>query len=77
MLINFKTLEYHRHLDCSHFDVNLAVDLFSPLFDTFSLSYFLWERIGKGCETQWIVLVHGKNNNLYFCFVNAEFYRVV
>ena len=27
---------------------------------------------------QWIVLVHGKNENLcIFCFVNAEFYRVV
>ena len=38
---------------------------------------------GKGNLTlllpysQWIVLVHGKNEILYFCFVNAEFYRVV
>ena len=25
----------------------------------------------------WIVLVHGENDIFYFCFVNAEFYRVV
>ena len=27
--------------------------------------------------SQWIVLVHGENENFYFSFVNAEFYRVV
>ena len=28
-------------------------------------------------KSQWIVLVHAENENLYFCFVNAEFLRVV
>ena len=28
-------------------------------------------------QSQWIVLVHGENENVYFCFVNAEFYRIV
>ena len=27
--------------------------------------------------SQWIALVHGENEKIYFCFVNAEFYRVV
>ena len=40
----------------------------------FNIQYF---SDSTQCESQWIVLVCGENENLYFCFVNAEFYRVV
>ena len=39
-------------------------------FKGWSLSV-LKENPVKHIESQWIVLVHGENENLYFCFVNA------